>query len=447
MANKFFGQQIEPKVFAEKPIIFGDFMKMGAAKEDKLYEYIPDYDKLRSVFQDYQEDFNLQYNKEVKMVFFMDAMEHISRIGRIIRQDRGNALLVGVGGTGKQSLTRLASHICGYKCFQIELARGYNYQSFHDDLKILYEQAGVQNQNTVFLFTDTQIVMEEFLEDINNILNSGEVPNLFEPEEYEKMITGTRADAKESGVHEGDRDAIFSFFINRVRNNLHVVLCMSPVGDAFRSRCRMFPSLVNCCTIDWFTEWPADALLSVAKSAFVNLEWQNGQEFLIDALSQMCVNVHTSVSTMAVRFYDELRRYYYTTPTSYLELITLYTSMLTDKKKEISSARQRVANGLEKLLETNQVVDTMKIELTALEPELKRKSEDTAKLMERLAVDQEKADAVKKVVLEDEAVAKVKAEETQGIADDAQRDLDLALPALENAIKGMKNDSLESAIS
>ena len=130
------------------------------------------------------------------------------------------------------------------------------------------------------------------------------------------------------------------------------------------------------------------------------------------------------------------KRYYYTTPTSYLELITLYTSMLGEKKKEISAARLRVANGLDKLLETNQVVDSMKIELTALEPELKRKSEDTAKLMEKLAVDQEAADAVKKVVLEDEAVAKVKAEETQSIADDAQRDLDIALPALENAVKG-----------
>lgn len=52
------------------------------------------------------------------------------------------------------------------------------------------------------------------------------------------------------------RDAVFNHFISRVRNNLHVVLCMSPVGDAFRTRCRMFPSLVNCCTIDWFTEWP-----------------------------------------------------------------------------------------------------------------------------------------------------------------------------------------------
>ena len=104
--------------------------------------------------------------------------------------------------------------------------------------------------------------------------------------------------------------------------------------------------------------------------------------------------------------------------------------------REINTARQRVANGLKKLLETNQVVDSMQVELKALEPELKQKSEDTAKLMEKLAVDQEKADAVRKVVLEDEAVAKVKAEETKSIADDAQRDLNSALPALENAIKG-----------
>lgn len=80
-----------------------------------------------------------------------------SRIARMIRQPRGNALLVGVGGTGKQSLTRLAAHICSYKCFQIELTRGYNYDSFHEDLKKLYEMAGVKGEDTVFLFTDTQV--------------------------------------------------------------------------------------------------------------------------------------------------------------------------------------------------------------------------------------------------------------------------------------------------
>ncbi len=54
-------------------------------------------------------------------------------------------------------LCRLAAHINGYSCFQIELSRGYDYIAFHEDLKKLYESAGVQNQHTVFLFTDTQV--------------------------------------------------------------------------------------------------------------------------------------------------------------------------------------------------------------------------------------------------------------------------------------------------
>jgi dynein heavy chain len=197
LASRLFTIQIEPTTFVQKPIIFGDFMKVGAPKNERLYEEITDMNKIRNILQDYQEDYNLTNNKNTRLVFFMDAIEHIARIARIIRQDRGNALLVGVGGTGKQSLTRLASHMCGYKCFQIELSRGYNYDSFHEDLKKLYEQAGPNNENTVFLFTDNQIVVEEFLEDINNILNSGEVPNLFDKQdEYEKMIIGCRVRKK-----------------------------------------------------------------------------------------------------------------------------------------------------------------------------------------------------------------------------------------------------------
>lgn len=76
----------------------------------------------------------------------------------MVRQPRGNALLVGVGGTGKQSLTRLAAHMCSYKCYQIELTRGYNYDSFHEDLKKIYQMTGVEGQDTVFLFTDTQVL-------------------------------------------------------------------------------------------------------------------------------------------------------------------------------------------------------------------------------------------------------------------------------------------------
>ena len=114
----------------------------------------------------------------MRLVFFRDAIEHVTRIVRMITNERGNALLIGVGGTGKQSLTRLAAHMCGYNCFQIELTRSYGYEAFHENLRKVLKLAGGKGEDTVFLFTDIQIVVEEFLGDINNILNSGEVPNL-----------------------------------------------------------------------------------------------------------------------------------------------------------------------------------------------------------------------------------------------------------------------------
>lgn len=69
---------------------------------------------------------------------------------------------------------------------------------------------------------------------------------------------------KELGISEA-RDTCLSTFVTRVRENLHVVLCVSPVGDALRVRCRNFPSLINCTTIDWFFPWPEAALVSVAE--------------------------------------------------------------------------------------------------------------------------------------------------------------------------------------
>ena len=106
-------------------------------------------------------------------------------------------------------------------------------------------------------------MIESFLEDINNVLTSGEVPNLYPADELAPIRDGVRADAVKSGVDDTP-DNLFAFFIERARENLHVVVAMSPIGESFRNRVRMFPGLVNCTTIDWFLDWPPSALEEVA---------------------------------------------------------------------------------------------------------------------------------------------------------------------------------------
>ena len=102
------------------------------------------------------------------------------------------------------------------------------------------------------------------MEDVNNILSSGLVPNLFSADELAKVREDIRKDFKSAGNTVETNDLMNEFFFNRVKDNLHVCMCMSPIGRAFRDYCRMYPALINNTTIDWFMKWPEDALTEVA---------------------------------------------------------------------------------------------------------------------------------------------------------------------------------------
>ena len=98
------------------------------------------------------------------------------------------------------------------------------------------QKTGVEGKGVTFLFTDNQILNESFLEDINNILNSGEVPNMWKTEDKENVLNEIK-DINARNKKPTDPDTCNKTFVERVRNNLHIVLSMSPV-DALRVRCR-----------------------------------------------------------------------------------------------------------------------------------------------------------------------------------------------------------------
>ncbi|CAD7974708.1 unnamed protein product [Amoebophrya sp. A25] len=416
-------------------IVWVNFLRPGA--EEKLYEEATDMSKLVKIMEDFNDDYNLTYPTQMNLVFFRDCVFHMCRTARVFSQPRGNSLLVGVGGSGRSSCARLACHLSEMGKYEIALAKGYGVDAFHEDCKnFLRAAAGGKGVPTMFLFSDTQIITETFIEDINNILNSGEVPSLFANDEVDAIVNDLRPLAKEQGRNEA-RDAVYLWFVSRCRDNLHICLVVSPVGEALRVRMRMFPSLVNCMTIDWFLAWPDDALIAVAERFLAAMEGIDID--MRNRLSQGCCAIHQEIINTSQVFLARLRRNVYTTPKSYLDLIQLYLEMLEEKKKEKNVNLKRLSTGVQKIKEANDIVENLQIELTKQQPFIEQKTKDAEALIPVVKEEQKKAAVVKDRVSSEEAVVRKKADEVAAIKADAQRDLDIAMPALNNSMKALNS--------
>lgn len=150
---------------------------------------------------------------------------------------------------------------------------------------------------------------------------------------------------------------LFGFFLERCKACVHIILCFSPIGASLRNRIRDFPSIVNCTTIDVFSEWPPDALQAVGKK-FLG-EIGDMDDAVRESCTKMVQAFHTGTEDGAKKFQRELGRIYYVTPTSYLELIQTFKRLLDKKRTEVANLRDRYANGYQTLLTTEDKVNTL----------------------------------------------------------------------------------------
>ncbi|XP_050528019.1 dynein axonemal heavy chain 8-like [Daktulosphaira vitifoliae] len=372
---KLFPSDINKTVFVDflrdMPEPTGDEPDDFVFEDPKVYEEIEDFVTLEARVLMYMTQMNeVIRGSNMDLVFFRDCMVHLVIISRILRIPRGNALLVGVGGSGRRSVTSLASFIAGYFQHKIFMTRTYNVNNFLDDIRLLYRKAGFEDKKTTFVFTDNDIKEEAFLEYLNNILSSGEVANLFAKDELEEMLsTLTPTFRKKNPKGIPTLDNLYEFFIKQATQNLHVVLCFSPIGESFRLRALKFPGIISGCIIDWYTSWPLEALHAVSHHFLkdFNIVGTNMEK---NSLIQMLGEIHNNVTKDCINYQQRFRRQIYVTPKSFLSFIDGYKNLYKENVEQIENMKVQRVLGLEKLADASLQVEVLKLELVEKEKEI-----------------------------------------------------------------------------
>ncbi|XP_043790719.1 dynein axonemal heavy chain 8 [Apis laboriosa] len=420
----------------EPPEPTGDEPEDFVFEAPKIYEEMPSFEFVIGKVQQNMEQFN-EYIRglTLDLVFFHDALVHLMRISRILGVPRSNAMLVGVGGSGKQSLTRLAAFIAGFNFFQIILTRIYNVPSLLEDIRKVYHAAGTGSKGQTFIFTDNEIKEEAFLEYINNILSVGEIAGLFPADEMDDIrTTVTPMMKRDDPKRPPTPDNLYDYFLTRAKDNLHMVLCFSPVGEKFRTRSLKFPGLISGCTLNWFWKWPIDALYAVSDhflEGYKIIASPETKQQLVEVMGDM----HNYINDMCEQYFDRFRRQVYVTPKSFLTFLSGYKALYKQRLDNINTLAFRMSSGLSKLVDAAAQVDELRkileknqqeiaeknVQVEAILITVNQKKKEAETVMAQVQVSKDEAETILKSIAKDKAIAeqKLKAAEPALLAAEA----------------------------
>lgn len=396
-------------------------------------------------FQDYTELKNLEmaaesirtsldrYNQEnppINLVIFDYIIEHMLRICRVIKSSQSHCLLVGVGGSGKHALAKLAAFMYSYTVYSIDLKYQYSPDDWRDDLKKILYSAGVDQNKGVFIIYESQIVNEAFLEDLHNFLNSGEIPLLFTNEEVAKIVGNNLV------TGESDKVADWHRFVNNCKNNLTVAICMSPVGGKFRQRVRLFPALVNCTTIDWFLDWPNEGLSVVANYYLESV--QDIPQNIISGVAHVCSSIFNDLKSKAEELLHKEGRFVYTTPQLFIDFLRAFSILLTTKKNYIETVRKTYDSSLTLLQATKEELKILQENLKAQEKDLGKHESDLKEIIKVVEEQELELEQKQSQVSIEEAIVSKEVNEAEAMRADCQEQLDIVMPELDNARQALQ---------
>lgn len=416
-------------------IIFGSYFHNDVESGDQRYEEIPSWTKYTEIVHGHLDEYNATHKIKLNIVFFTYALQHLNRICRIISIPGGSGLLIGLGDSGRKSLTQIAAFICKQTVYQPNVSKGYDFQCWREDVKKVLRASGGTGNNAIFLLSDNEIVEERFLTDVECLLSLGEVPNIWPVDEKQEVLEMVRL-AAQGGNRNIDVSPVevFSFFVNRCKQKLHIILCFSPIGTVLRRRFRLHPSLLNCCAVDWFDDWPTEALEMVAKYHLADVEMS---EESLQSIIELNIYFHQSAKIEYENYFNATDTKNYVTSASYLELNQCFKKLYTRKRQKITDAINRYTGGLNTLVTATEAVNSMQKELNDLHPKLLHMADNLTKMAIEIEAKTREANAATEHVRHEQEIANEQTAAAEAMEEECLKDLAQAVPVLEDALQAL----------
>lgn len=406
-----------------------------AAGEERRYEEVHDISVLKDAALKAIEEFNCTHKSKIDVVLFAFALEHISKLCRILNMPGGNCILVGTPGSGRESLAKIATAMCKQKLLQNDLLNLNDFKSWRKTVKETLREAGGRGNETAFLLNEMELKKEEYLQDIDSLLTLSEIVNVFTVEEEYEILELVRIVAQGGNKNvDVSSQAVYDFFVSRCREKLHLILCFSPMGETFREKVHLYPSLLNHCSVHWFDSWPSEALEMISEKFMLQMDLPEEVKFPVKFA---CQYFHNQSILLSQRYYQETRKTIYITPASFLELNKTYQTLIKKKQLETMSAKERYHAGLETLEHASNTVALMQRELNDLQPKLITMAENSLDMMRQIEKKTLEAKEATELVKIDELNANAQAAVAQDLKDECEKDLAQAIPVLEEAIQAL----------
>lgn len=389
------------------------------------------------------------------LILYDDLLDHVLRIDRVLRQPQGHLILIGVSGSGKTTLSRFVAWMNGIKVVQLKTTRKYSQEDFDSDLRHVLRRSGTNGEKICFVLDESNILESAFLERMNTLLANGEVPGLFEGDDYTTLMTACKEGALRQGLNLDTQDELYKWFTGEIVRNLHVIFTMNPPDSDLSSHAVASPALFNRCVLNWMGDWSDNTLLQVASSLTDNLDLDRStftipdtivpvspQYFPVKTYKNSIVNAIVYIHKCATERSFALSgsgNKHGVSPGDFLDYLKHFVGIFNEKSEELEDQQRHFNVGLDKLRDTVLKVRDLKASLAEKKGQLEVKSQEAKEMLRQMVSEQNEAERKREASIEIQHALEIQEQEISTRQEIVLKDLAQAEPAVIEAQKSVSN--------